>query len=121
MNGISSDDVNDYLREATGIEATAKTFRTWHASALALSLLGPLACEKGCTKRQVREALTRVAERLGNTVAVCRKSYVHPGCSSMRWTTGSGSSCRPHRPPATRCAPPRAARAAAVWCRPSDN
>lgn len=79
VHGISSDDVNDYLREATGIEATAKTFRTWHASALALSLLGPLACEKGCSKRQVREALTRVAERLGNTVAVCRKSYVHPG------------------------------------------
>jgi len=74
---VSSQDVNDYLRECAGDSFTAKDFRTWHASALALGLFGARAGEP-CTKQGIVEVLTEVAGRLGNTVAVCRKSYVHP-------------------------------------------
>ena len=78
-HGVGSSDVNDYLREVTGGEFTAKDFRTWHASSQALDLL----CEREATsaaeaKRIVNEALGEVAAKLGNTVAVCRKAYVHP-------------------------------------------
>jgi DNA topoisomerase-1 len=74
---VSSQDVNDYLRDCTGEGFTAKDFRTWHASALALGLLAAGAGEPA-TKQGIVEVLTEVARRLGNTVAVCRKSYVHP-------------------------------------------
>jgi DNA topoisomerase-1 len=74
---VTSQDVNDYVRECAGAEFTAKDFRTWHASAHALGLLaeeidGPV------TRQRLNEVLADVAGRLGNTVAVCRKSYVHP-------------------------------------------
>ena len=78
---IDSADVNDYLRDITGDEFTAKDFRTWAgtvAASLALQeveLLDPAAS----AKHHVTEAIRRVAERLGNTPAVCRKCYVHPG------------------------------------------
>jgi len=82
LHGIGSEDVNDYLREASGAEFTAKNFRTWHASVHALALLGELPGERvddtGFTRREVNDVLADVAKRLGNTVAVCRKSYVHP-------------------------------------------
>jgi len=86
LHGIGSDDVNDYLREASGAEFTAKNFRTWHASVHALALLGELPGERteekredeGFTRRELNDVLADVAQRLGNTVAVCRKSYVHP-------------------------------------------
>lgn len=74
---IGSADVNDYLREASGADFTAKDFRTWHASAHALALLCDCA-EEAAVKVRVNEVLAQVAQRLGNTVAVCRKSYVHP-------------------------------------------
>ncbi|MDB5817160.1 MAG: topA [Rhizobacter sp.] len=78
-HGIGSSDVNDYLREVTGGEFTAKDFRTWNASVHALDLL----CEREAAsqaeaRRIVNEALGEVAAKLGNTVAVCRKAYVHP-------------------------------------------
>lgn len=82
LHGIGSEDVNDYLREASGAEFTAKNFRTWHASVHALALLGELPGERaddaGFTRRELNDVLADVAKRLGNTVAVCRKSYVHP-------------------------------------------
>ena len=82
LHGIASDDVNDYLRDASGAEFTAKNFRTWHASVHALALLGELPGARGdgdaFTRRELNDVLTDVAKRLGNTVAVCRKSYVHP-------------------------------------------
>ena len=86
LHGIGSDDVNDYLREASGAEFTAKNFRTWHASVHALALLGELPGERteekredeGFTRRELNDVLADVAQRLGNTVAVCRTSYVHP-------------------------------------------
>ena len=75
---VSSHDVNAYLRACSGADFTAKDFRTWHASAHALHELA-LAAEGPATTARVNEVLADVARRLGNTVAVCRKSYVHPG------------------------------------------
>ena len=78
LHTISSGDVNDYLREACGADFTAKDFRTWHATAHALDLMC-LPCLPGADKRITpNEILKEVAARLRNTVAVCRKSYVHP-------------------------------------------
>ncbi len=77
---ITSTDVNGYLREASGLDATAKDFRTWAGTVLAaveLCRAGP-AETKTATERNIREAVKSVAERLGNTVSVCRKCYVHP-------------------------------------------
>ncbi len=77
---VSSDDVNAYLREITGREVTAKDFRTWGGTMLAaieLRAAGPAASRREADRNIVR-ALDEVAERLGNTRAVCRKYYVHP-------------------------------------------
>ena len=77
---VTSDDVNERLREITGRDITAKDFRTWggtmHA-ALALRAMGPAASRREADRNIVR-AIDIVAERLGNTRAVCRKYYVHP-------------------------------------------
>jgi len=75
--GVGSADVNDYLREASGQDFTAKDFRTWHASAQALALARETLPDG--TRRTPREVLAEVAQNLRNSVAVCRKSYVHPG------------------------------------------
>lgn len=78
-HGVDSADVNDYLRDATGGEFTAKDFRTWHASVLALELCRHRADGRSRpTAASVNRLLGEVAARLGNTVAVCRKAYVHP-------------------------------------------
>jgi len=77
---VSSDDVNAYLRELTDREITAKDFRTWGGTMLAaveLRRLGPAASRREAD-RNVVAAIDAVAERLGNTRAVCRKYYVHP-------------------------------------------
>jgi DNA topoisomerase-1 len=77
---ISSDDVNAHLREITGRDVTAKDFRTWggtmHA-AVTLRSMG-LASSRREADRNIIRAVDLVAERLGNTRAVCRKYYVHP-------------------------------------------
>ena len=77
---VTSTDVNDYLRSLTGREVTAKDFRTWAGTVLAANLLHEIGRPDSATaaKRQIREALHQVAARLGNTVAICRKCYVHP-------------------------------------------
>jgi DNA topoisomerase-1 len=85
---ISSNDVNDYLREATGIDATAKTFRTWGATLMAAQQL--------LDADDLNDGLRPVAEALGNTLAVCRASYVHPaviarfedGSLAEQWAAG---------------------------------
>ncbi len=77
---VSSGDVNDYLRDITGQDVTAKDFRTWAGTvlaAMALSEFGAIDSEAGA-KRNVRAAIERVASRLGNTATICRKCYVHP-------------------------------------------
>ncbi len=77
---ISSEDVNEYLREVCGQDFTAKDFRTWAGTVLCLSALRELGPCEGKTKlkRNIVQAIKQVAERLGNTPAICRKSYVHP-------------------------------------------
>lgn len=70
---ISSSDVNDYIRETMGGEFTAKDFRTWAASVVAFDTVHS---SKGAVPRQA--VLEAVADQLGNTPAIARKSYVHP-------------------------------------------
>ncbi|MEO8807349.1 MAG: DNA topoisomerase IB [Burkholderiaceae bacterium] len=72
LHGVSSTEVNNYLREASGSELTAKDFRTWHGSVLALSLM------RSDPEITPVEVVRSVATTLRNTAAVCRKSYVHP-------------------------------------------
>ncbi len=78
---MRSDDVNLYLREISGAEITVKDFRTWGASALCLRALNDLdpPASPTAAKRSIAEAIRDVATALGNTPAVCRASYVHPG------------------------------------------
>ena len=77
---VGSGDVNDYLREIGGQDFTAKDFRTWAGTALAAQALQEFQDfdSKAAAKRNITKAIERVAERLGNTQAICRKSYVHP-------------------------------------------
>ena len=75
---IDSADVNDYIREASGGEFTAKDFRTWHGSVHALELWAVQCVGDASCRRTANQLLADVAARLGNTVAVCKKSYVHP-------------------------------------------
>ena len=75
---IGSADVNDYLRAASGGEFTAKDFRTWHGSVHALELALANRADGPQAASSARQLLAQVASLLGNTVAVCRKSYVHP-------------------------------------------
>jgi DNA topoisomerase-1 len=77
---VTSDDVNERLREITGRDITAKDFRTWGgtmSAAMALATLGPAASRREAD-RNVLAALDAVCQRLGNTRTVCRKYYVHP-------------------------------------------
>ena len=77
---ITSDDINAYIREASGGDFTAKDFRTWAASVIAVLLLlqQETATSETATKRATAQAVKAVARRLGNTPAVCRRSYIHP-------------------------------------------
>lgn len=77
---VTSTDVNDYLRQVTGEAFSAKDFRTWAGTLLAVHVLGQAepGSSQTASKRQVKIALERVSAQLGNTVAICRKSYVHP-------------------------------------------
>ena len=72
---ISSSDVNDYIREASGGDFTAKHFRTWGASVIAFE---QLLAKDEAAKLSVKTMIEPVAEALGNTVTISRKSYVHP-------------------------------------------
>src|SRR5689334_3457518 len=72
---ISSGDVNDYIKDATGGEFTAKDFRTWSASVIAFK---QMLKKKEDARISVKTVIEPVAEALGNTPAISRKSYVHP-------------------------------------------
>jgi DNA topoisomerase I len=102
---IGSDDVNDYVRRATGEDFTAKDFRTWGGTVLAaqaLAHVGPFSTEAEA-KARVAEGVREVAATLGNTPQVCRNCYVHPvvidayldGSLSRLWP---GSARRRHAP-----------------------
>jgi len=77
---IDSNDVNDYLREISGEDFTAKDFRTWAGTVLCAIALRELGSSRRNTqlKRKLERAIKAVAQQLGNTPAVCRKCYVHP-------------------------------------------
>jgi DNA topoisomerase-1 len=80
VHDIDSADVNEYLRQISGQDFTAKDFRTWAGTVLAASALQEFEeFDSGAAaKRNITRAIERVAERLGNTKAVCRKCYIHP-------------------------------------------
>lgn len=88
---IDSGDVNDYLRQATGDDFSAKDFRTWGATLTALMELArvPLTDDAGESQRLSlqNQVIASVAGMLGNTSAVCRKSYIDP-CVFDAWRTG---------------------------------
>jgi len=77
---IASDDVNAYLREISGATVTAKDFRTWAGTVLAYRALRALDAggDDRTARRNVIEAVRSTSDRLGNTPAVARRSYVHP-------------------------------------------
>jgi len=77
---VKSGDVNDYLRQVTGEDFTAKDFRTWAGTVLGALALREFEKFDSQTqaKKNIVEAIESVAQRLGNTPAVCRKCYVHP-------------------------------------------
>jgi DNA topoisomerase IB len=79
---VTSSDVNDYVKAMVGADYSAKDFRTWHATVLAavgLAVSAP-AAERAHSARQraVARVVREVADRLGNTPAVCRSSYIDP-------------------------------------------
>jgi len=85
---VGSAEVNDYLCETMGEHFTAKNFRTWHASAIAFGLLAHAA--RPLTIKGLMEA---VSDKLGNTPAIARKSYVHPAVVALvdqqqKWRAG---------------------------------
>lgn len=75
---VGSDDVNDYIREIAGDDFSAKDFRTWIGTVECIGALVEPAAHVAEAKANLTAALERVAGRLGNTPAVCKKAYVHP-------------------------------------------
>jgi DNA topoisomerase-1 len=99
---VTSDDVNEYLREISGRNITAKDFRTWGGTILAgteLRALGPAANQREA-RRNINRTIDIVARRLGNTRAVCRKYYVHPALLRaylQGLTAGPAAAARGHK------------------------
>ncbi len=77
LRKVTSADVNDYLSEIAGTHVTAKDFRTWHGSVMGLEFTRA-ACAGERVPGAAKQVIAQVAARLRNTVAVCRKSYIHP-------------------------------------------
>jgi DNA topoisomerase I len=76
VHAVSSSDVNEYLHEVCGERFTAKDFRTWHGTVLALDTLRRLSATG--ERFTLKQLLAEVSCSLGNTPAVCRKAYIHP-------------------------------------------
>jgi DNA topoisomerase I len=81
LRTIESDDVNEYLQKITGQNFTAKDFRTWGGTVVATRMLEELGTFESETqaKKNVVQAIKAASTELGNTPAICRKCYVHPG------------------------------------------
>jgi DNA topoisomerase IB len=78
---VKSGTVNDYLREISGLDMSAKDFRTWHATVLMSAVLArsdPVPRSRTARNKLVRAGYVEVSEALGNTPAVCKSSYVDP-------------------------------------------
>jgi DNA topoisomerase-1 len=80
VRDVGSQDVNEYLRQITGQEYTAKDFRTWAGTVLAALALQEFKAvdSQAQAKKNIVRAIEQVSERLGNTPGICRKCYVHP-------------------------------------------
>jgi DNA topoisomerase-1 len=80
VHSVGSDDVNRYLKEITGLDVTAKDFRTWAGTNLAALALQELASATAplAPKKTLLQAVEAVSKLLGNTPAICRKCYIHP-------------------------------------------
>jgi DNA topoisomerase I len=79
---VTSTQINDYVKERLGEDVSAKDFRTWHATVLAaaeLAMRADHAESNRATEKAIREMVQAVAEQLGNTPTIARKSYVAPG------------------------------------------
>ena len=78
---VSSTNVNEYLKEVAAEAITAKDFRTWWGSVIVLSSLSKMEsdCSAKDRKKMIVDAVAKTADELGNTPAVCRSSYIHPG------------------------------------------
>lgn len=94
---IKPSDINRYLKEATSDEFSAKDFRTWGGTLLAAVELAEIgkADDENTVKKNIVNAVKRVAEQLGNTPSVCRGSYIHPKVLSAY---GSGVTIDEFRP-----------------------
>jgi DNA topoisomerase-1 len=102
---VTSTDVNGYIRETTGGEFTAKHFRTWAASVIAYRAI----VEAGADGIGIKAMLAPVAEALGNTPAISRKSYVHPALVELAKAGGLKGEARVKLPRAT------------VWLAPAER
>lgn len=103
---VGSADVNAWLLAAAGQRVTAKDFRTWHGSVLALQLTLQ-ACADGAAPCRPQQVLQHVARRLGNTPAVCRKAYIHPQVLGLGEALGDETS--------------RAVLRSRAWAQPPDR
>lgn len=90
LRAIRPEDVNEYLQRHAGVRCSAKVFRTWASIVAAATTLAsmPAATSIAGRKRAVVAVWCIIAKRLGNTPAVCRKSYIHPLLFS-RWLAGA--------------------------------
>ena len=92
VHGITSNDVNDYLKVISDQPFTAKDFRTWGGTKLAVQTCDTLGAVEGLKKGQIKKHLTQmvktVADTLGNTPTVCRKYYIHSAIGEA-WTAGT--------------------------------
>lgn len=95
---VTSEDVNDYIREATGTDFTAKHFRTWGASLLAFEHILKTAKHGKISLKPMLEA---VAAALGNTPAISRKSYIHPALIELCRSENAGALCTLRLPRST--------------------
>jgi DNA topoisomerase-1 len=78
---VRSDQINEYIKDQTGEDFSAKDFRTWHGTvlaAVAVAVSGKAAGSKTARARAVSRAVKEVSHYLGNTPAVCRASYIDP-------------------------------------------
>jgi DNA topoisomerase I len=93
---VSAEDVNDYLKEIADFPYTAKDFRTWGGTLRAATVLAELGPARTPTeaKRNVVTTIRLVASELGNTPAICRKSYVHPALIEEYMRSGATISWR---------------------------
>jgi DNA topoisomerase-1 len=102
---VTSTDVNEYLRAASGLDISAKDFRTWMGTLLAAITLVDMSNEETSAtrrRRTVKQAMEQVSDALRNTPAVARASYVHPavvewfedGSLEQRWDAASARGSR---------------------------